>query len=78
MSNNTSTGSFDIQGNPISEHEWTAKHESWLPSQEELEFVKSLMHPVTEQGKIAGWIAPPNVGVNKQSFSFEYVKNPSA
>jgi len=33
-----------------------------------------LMTQVTERGKIAGWIAPPNKGINQNDFDFEYVK----
>lgn len=69
---------FDPQGNPISEHEWTRNSAKWLPSQEDLDYVKSLMHPVVEPGKIANWIAPPARGINGQSFEFEYVRHPDA
>jgi benzoyl-CoA 2,3-dioxygenase component B len=31
------------------------------------------MRPVYEPGKIAGWIAPPNAGINGQPFEYEYV-----
>ena len=34
----------------------------------------SLMRPVTERGKMAGWIAPPARGVNSQAEDFEYVR----
>jgi len=40
---------------------------------EDREYVRSLMTPVTEPGKIANWIAPPKTGVNHQPFEFEYV-----
>jgi benzoyl-CoA 2,3-dioxygenase component B len=33
------------------------------------------MRPVTEPGKIAGWIAPPARGINGQQFEFEYVRH---
>jgi benzoyl-CoA 2,3-dioxygenase component B len=69
---------FNPQGELISEHEWTQSHQEWLPSQADLDFVKSLMHPVTEPGKIAAWIAPPKKGINGQPFEFEYVKHPGA
>jgi benzoyl-CoA 2,3-dioxygenase component B len=38
------------------------------------EYVRSLMHPVTEPGKIAGWIAPPPAGIKGKPFEFEYVR----
>ena len=67
---------FDPQGNPVSEHEWTQHRDTWLPTQSDLAFVKSLMHPVHEVGKIASWIAPPQKGINEQPFAYEYVRHP--
>ena len=32
------------------------------------------MQPVTEPGKMAGWIAPPLKGINALPNEFEYVK----
>ena len=32
------------------------------------------MHRVVEPGKYANWIAPPQVGINKQPANFEYVR----
>ena len=69
---------FDPQGNLISEHEWTAGRDAWLPSRDDMEFVQGLMHPVLEPGKIASWIAPPKRGINGQPFEFEYVRHPGA
>ncbi len=65
---------FDIDGNPISEDEWQAHKDEWLPSDADRAFIESLMHPVTEPGKFAGWIAPPNKGINGQAPDFEYVR----
>ena len=41
---------------------------------EDREYVRSLMHPVTEPGKIASWIAPPTAGIKGLPFEFEYVR----
>ena len=46
----------------------------WLPTIEDREYVRSLMHPVTEPGKIANWIAPPAAGIKGKPFEFEYVR----
>ena len=46
----------------------------WSVSDEEKQFVKGLMQSVTEPGKVAAWIAPPNKGINNQPFEYEYVK----
>jgi benzoyl-CoA 2,3-epoxidase subunit B len=65
---------FDPEGNAISEAEFEAQRDKWLPSDADRLYVKSLMHPVLEPGKIAQWIAPPARGVNSQPFDFEYVR----
>ncbi|HEX8853347.1 MAG TPA: benzoyl-CoA 2,3-epoxidase subunit BoxB, partial [Pyrinomonadaceae bacterium] len=65
---------FDIEGNLISEAEFEARKAEWLPSLEDREYVRSLMHPVTEPGKIANWIAPPAAGIKGKPFEFEYVR----
>jgi benzoyl-CoA 2,3-dioxygenase component B len=65
---------FDPEGRMISDEEWTRRKSEWLPSAADREYVQSLMHPVTEPGKIANWVAPPPRGVNGQPFEFEYVR----
>lgn len=62
-------------GQIISEAEWTAHEAEWLPTPLEREFVGSLMTPVVEPGKFAGWIAPPPRGINHQPIELEYVRN---
>ncbi len=64
----------DPQGNLISEVEWEAQMNNWLPSDEDHKYVQSLMKPVTQPGKIAGWIAPPRGKINRQPFEFEFVR----
>ena len=70
--------SFDPDGRMISEAEFKAHEGVWLPTAEDRMFVKSLMHPVTERGKMANWIAPPPKGINGMPIDFEYVKPPQA
>jgi benzoyl-CoA 2,3-dioxygenase component B len=36
-------------------------------------YVRSLMQPVHQRGKIAAWIAPPRNGINGQPFDYDYV-----
>jgi benzoyl-CoA 2,3-dioxygenase component B len=62
------------EGQPISQAEFDAKKHEWIPSEADQRFVKSLMQRVTEPGKIAGWIAPPDRGINAQPVEYEYVK----
>jgi benzoyl-CoA 2,3-epoxidase subunit B len=64
----------DPQGNPISADESEARKDEWLPSEADRAYVKSLMKQVTEPGKIAGWIAPPERGINSLPVDYEYVK----
>jgi hypothetical protein len=62
------------EGRLISETEWQAKHNEWLPSNEDRAFVASLMGRVVEPGKFANWIASPALGINRQPADFEYVR----
>jgi len=61
-------------GRVVSAEEWKAKESEWLPSPADFAFVASLMGPVLEPGKFAGWIAPPAMGINKNPVDFEYVR----
>jgi benzoyl-CoA 2,3-dioxygenase component B len=61
-------------GRVISEAEWQANVRNWLPTEEDRAFVASLMGRVLEPGKMANWIAPPPVGINRQPIEFEYVR----
>jgi len=66
--------SFDISGNMISHDDFKRRSIEWLPTPVDRDYVRSLMIPVTEPGKIAGWIAPPKTGINRQTFEFNYVR----
>jgi benzoyl-CoA 2,3-dioxygenase component B len=66
--------SFDLDGNLVSKEEFETKKTEWLPTLEDREYVRSLMKPVTEVGKIANWIAPPATGIKGKPFEFEYVR----
>jgi len=61
-------------GQVVSEAEWAAKKNDWLPSAEDRMFVTSLMGRVVEPGRFANWIAPPVMGINRQPVDFEYVR----
>jgi benzoyl-CoA 2,3-dioxygenase component B len=65
---------FDVAGGLISAEQFEQKKDGWLPTLEDRQFVRSLMKPVTEPGKIANWIAPPAAGIKGKPFEFEYVK----
>ena len=65
---------FDPEGNVIGQEEFEARRDEWLPCDADRTYVKSLMQPVLEPGKIAQWIAPPTRGINSQPFEYEYVR----
>ncbi len=65
---------FDPEGNLITRDEFEERKSEWLPTIEDREYVRSLMHPVTEPGKTANWIAPPAAGIKGKPFEFEYVR----
>ena len=62
------------EGVPLDEEQWAEQCHEWLPSDKDKAFVSSLMQPVTERGKIAGWIAPPPRGIDGLPFDYEYVR----
>ena len=61
-------------GRVVSDAEWNANVDQWLPSAEDRAYVASLMGRVVEPGKFANWIAPPVMGINRQPVDFEYVR----
>lgn len=62
-------------GKVLSEAEWNANKDKWLPTDEDRAYVTSLMGAaVTQPGKFAHWIAPPARGINNQPGDFEYVR----
>ena len=61
-------------GRVVSEAEWKAKVNEWLPSGDDRAFVASLMGRVVEPGKFANWIAPPVMGINRMPVEHEYVR----
>jgi benzoyl-CoA 2,3-epoxidase subunit B len=60
-------------GEPVSADEWDQQRGRWLPTEVDKTYVRSLMQPVHERGKIAAWIAPPRHGINGQPFDYDYV-----
>ncbi|WP_422012450.1 benzoyl-CoA 2,3-epoxidase subunit BoxB [Reyranella sp.] len=63
------------EGKVLSEAEWNANKDRWLPTDEDRAYVTSLMGAaVTQPGKFAHWIAPPARGINNQPADFEYVR----
>jgi benzoyl-CoA 2,3-epoxidase subunit B len=64
----------DPAGKLLSAAEFRARESDWLPSEQDRSFVASLMQQITEPGKFAGWIAPPEGGINNLGPAYEYVR----
>ncbi|MDH4323814.1 MAG: benzoyl-CoA 2,3-epoxidase subunit BoxB, partial [Betaproteobacteria bacterium] len=62
------------EGKMISREEYDKRVHEWIPSAEDRAFVRSLMQRVVEPGKMAGWVAPPERGINNLPVDYEYVK----
>jgi benzoyl-CoA 2,3-dioxygenase component B len=62
------------EGKLMEREEYERRLPKWLPSEADKAFVRSLMRQVTASGQIAGWIAPPDRGVNNLPVEYEYVK----
>jgi benzoyl-CoA 2,3-epoxidase subunit B len=60
-------------GTVIPAQEWQRRIHEWLPTDVDRTYVRSLMRPVYERGKIAAWIAPPRNGINGKPFDYDYV-----
>ncbi|HKA75230.1 MAG TPA: benzoyl-CoA 2,3-epoxidase subunit BoxB, partial [Xanthobacteraceae bacterium] len=64
----------DPDGNMLSDAEWEKRKGEFLPSDQDRDYIESLMRPQREPGKFANWIAPPKVGIDNKPGDFEYVK----
>ena len=61
-------------GRIVSAEEWEKNRSTWLPTDDDQKFVESLMQPVREPGKMAGWLAPPASGLHGKPVDYEYVR----
>jgi len=69
-----SAASCDLAGNVITPEEFERQRSQCLPSANDREFVKSLMQRVVDPARMAGWIAPPERGINSLPIDYEYVR----
>ena len=60
-------------GEVLTEEQWRAGLTEWLPTAQDRARVAELMVPHYEPGEFAGWIAPPQTGINDQPVEFDYV-----
>ncbi|HLZ69082.1 MAG TPA: benzoyl-CoA 2,3-epoxidase subunit BoxB [Dehalococcoidia bacterium] len=65
---------FDPAGAVIGQAKWELQRDEWLPTAADQAYVRSIMRPVYEPGKVAAWIAPPAKGINGKPLDFEYVR----
>ena len=65
---------FDPSGKLIDDEAWKSNRDRWLPSESDRDYVKSLMNPVLDRGKMANWIAAPKKGIHGQPVDYEYVR----
>jgi benzoyl-CoA 2,3-dioxygenase component B len=63
----------DPTGRVLASDEWLRRRDEWIPSSADKAFVKSLMCRVIDPGKMAGWIAPPERGINDLPVDYDYV-----
>ncbi len=61
-------------GQLVTASEWAARCDEWLPTDADRAHVESVMRPVTEPGRMAGWLAPPSSGIHTKPAEFEYVR----
>ncbi len=65
---------FDTAGNPITEEQFNAHRDEWLPTAADKAYIKNLMRPVHEPGQMAQWLAAPARGINHKPIDFEYIR----
>ena len=64
----------DLDGTIVAQAVYDANLAAWLPGDGDRAFIKSLMQPVYERGKMASWIAPPEKGIKDRPVDYEYVR----
>ena len=68
--------SISPAGTVVDAHTFEAKTSTWLPTSEDRAYIEELMQPQFEPGEFAGWIAPPQRGIQNKTPDFLYVKLP--
>ena len=64
----------DPAGKAVDKDAFERQLKDWIPNGDDKVFVHSLMKQVAEPGKMAGWIALPDRGINNLPVEYEYVK----
>jgi benzoyl-CoA 2,3-dioxygenase component B len=61
-------------GRLLSDDDWAAGVDEWLPTADDRAHVESLMQGITEPGKVAGWVAAPSTGIHQKPVDYDYVR----
>jgi len=65
----------DPDGAPLTDEQWDARRDEWLPSGADRDFISGLMaRPVLHPGQMANWIGAPKSGIRGRPVDFEYVR----
>jgi len=59
---------FSPEGRLLAQAEYDKNKDKWIPSEADRDYVRSVMHAVTEPGKIANWIGKPKSGIKGLPF----------
>lgn len=62
------------QGEIVSDNAWLDSAGEWLPTDDDMTWIRSLMSQVLIPGEFASWIAPPKTGIDNKPGEFEYVQ----
>ncbi|MCC7170111.1 MAG: benzoyl-CoA 2,3-epoxidase subunit BoxB [Planctomycetes bacterium] len=65
---------FDYEGNLVAKEVFDTRKAAWFLTEDDLAYLRSIMKPCLEPGKVAGWVAPPLKGVGGKDLNFEYVR----
>ena len=65
--------SINPKGEFINQDIYNRKLASWLPSENDKNFINSLMIQELDPGKTASWITKPRRGINNQEIDYSYV-----
>ena len=69
-----SRAQIDPAGRILDAGEWQRRHDEFLPTAGDGDYLHALMQPVRAPGAYASWIAPPRLGIDNRPGDFEYVK----
>ena len=65
---------YKTNGDFVTGVSMTELADHYSPTDDDREYLKSIMQQVREPGKYANWIAPPKAGINRQATDFEYIR----